>query len=150
MSQKIVQFLFFYFLGCRGQHHNQGLEFIDTLTAPTLQPRPGEEAVEVSSSGGLFSRPPIEKPRNAGLINRRKDYNEDSQEEKLTIITPSSVVVMSTPATRPRPTTITASVPPTSEEASTQSMSFNLLTRFNHQVFHEFFKNYVLQKEKEQ
>jgi len=106
---------------CRGQHHNQGLEFIDTLTAPTLQPRPGEEAVEVSSSGGLFSRPPIEKPRNAGLINRRKDYNEDSQEEKLTIITPSSVVVMSTPATRPRPTTITASVPPTSEEASTQN-----------------------------
>jgi len=107
---------------CRGQHHNQGLEFIDTLTAPTLQPRPGEEAVEVSSSGGLFSRPPIEKPRNAGLINRRKDYNEDSQEEKLTIITPSSVVVMSTPATRPRPTTITASVPPTSEEASTQNL----------------------------
>lgn len=106
---------------CRGQHHNQGLDFIDTLTAPTLQPRPGEEAVEVSSSGGLFSRPPIEKPRNAGLINRRKDYNEDSQEEKLTIITPSSVVVMSTPATRPRPTTITASVPPTSEEASTQN-----------------------------
>lgn len=106
---------------CRGQHHNQGLEFIDTLTAPTLQPRPGEEAVEVSSSGGLFSRPPIEKPRNAGLINRRKDYNEDSKEEKLTIITPSSVVVMSTPATRPRPTTITASVPPTSEEASTQN-----------------------------
>ena len=97
------------------------MDFIDTLTAPTLQPRPGEEAVEVSSSGGLFSRPPIEKPRNAGLINRRKDYNEDSQEEKLTIITPSSVVVMSTPATRPRPTTITASVPPTSEEASTQS-----------------------------
>ena len=125
MSHKIVQLLF-YFLGCRGQHHNQGLEFIDTLTAPTLQPRPGEEAVEVSSSGGLFSRPPIEKPRNAGLINRRKDYNEDSKEEKLTIITPSSVVVMSTPATRPRPTTITASVPPTSEEASTQSMQGGL------------------------
>ena len=138
--QKILHFIFFYFLGCRGQHHNQGLDFIDTLTAPTLQPRPGEEAVEVSSSGGLFSRPPVEKPRGAGLINRRKDYNEDSKEEKLTIITPSSVVVMSTPATRPRPTTITASVPPTSEtEASTKSMSFILLPRSNHQFFLLFF-----------
>jgi hypothetical protein len=137
---KNLTFYFFYFLGCRGQHHNQGLDFIDTLTAPTLQPRPGEEAVEVSSSGGLFSRPPVEKPRGAGLINRRKDYNEDSKEEKLTIITPSSVVVMSTPATRPRPTTITASVPPTSEtEASTKSMSFILLPRSNHQFFLLFF-----------
>ena len=148
MSQKIVQLLF-YFLGCRGQHHNQGLDFIDTLTAPTLQPRPGEEAVEVSSSGGLFSRPPIEKPRNAGLINRRKDYNEDSKEEKLTIITPSSVVVMSTPATRPRPTTITASVPPTSEEASTQSTyEFYLAHQIQLPGFSRFFC--FLQKKTEQ
>ena len=96
--------IFFYLLGCRGQHQNQGLDFIDTLTAPTLTP---EEAGVVSSSRGgsgrLFSHPPIEKFQSLTRIRQKN-------EEKLTIITPSSVVVMST--ARPRPTTIstTASV----------------------------------------
>ena len=96
-------------LGCRGQHHNQGLEFIDTLTAPTLQPK---EAV--ASSGNFFSRrPPTQQPR--GLI-RQDNVNEDS-EEKLTIITPSSVVVMSTAGPRPQPTT-TVSAAVASEAAT--------------------------------
>ena len=85
-------------LGCRGQNHNQGLEFIDILTAPTLQPK---EASSVVSSGSFFSIRPsgIQQPR--GLIT---PDNENS-EEKLTIITPSSVVVMSTAMPRPQPTT---------------------------------------------
>ena len=87
-------------LGCRGQNHNQGLEFIDTLTAPTLQPK---EASSVVSSGSFFSRRPsgIQQPR--GLIT--PDNVNENSEEKLTIITPSSVVVMSTAMPRPQPTT---------------------------------------------
>lgn len=80
------------------------MEFIDTLTAPTLRPEAAQPP-----------RPPFDlgkQPSPSSLIRN---------EEKLTIITPSSIVVMSTARPRPQPASslrppITASSMTTTED----------------------------------
>merc|ERR1711963_51643 len=84
---------------CHGQVP-QPYELLDTLTAPTLSPLSnGSKGPEAPRAFKIPKQPP--RPRR---FNQNRE-NEAISREKLTIITPSSVVVMST--ARPRPVTET-------------------------------------------